>query len=96
MPDFLPGYTGQAAPMNPRPAPPSPEEKLAQMSELLSTDMLGLLARLIQRGAAKPPPPQMGMPPQQPAGIPGVSGAMPMMPQQAPQNMMPNPGFVRG
>ena len=55
MADMLPGYAGRAFPQNPKPAPASPEEKLASMRELLSDDMLGLLMRLIQGGVKTPP-----------------------------------------
>ena len=103
MADFLPGYTGQSFPQNPKPAPSSPEEKLISMRELLSDDMLGMLMRLIQGGVKTPPAaPQWNnlhqMPGAIPPGIPGVNGAMPMRPAEPPRfpTMMTSPGFVRG
>lgn len=93
MDDLLPGYTGQATRMNPRPAPMTPEQKLASMAELLPTDLLAMLARLMQGGPGAAPQAQ----PAPQAGIPGVSGAFPTM-GPAPQAPIIQPRFagVRG
>lgn len=100
----LPSYTGQAVQpsMGMRDPGMSPEEKLASMRELLSPDMLGLLARLIQSGARTPPPqPQQWdnlhpMPPPPKFTLEGINGALPMRPTEPAQMPMMNPGFVRG
>ena len=67
----------------------SPEQRLAAVADMLPSDLLGMLMRMIQGGARQPP--QMPAPqPQQPMGIPGVNGAMPTM---APPPMpMQGPG----
>ena len=90
MADMLSGYTGQAFPQNPKPAPPSPEEKLASMRELLSDDMLGLLMRLIQGGVKTPPPMPTNAIPMSPEKWQRM---FPMPPVHGPVNI---PGVDRG
>ena len=86
---------GSAQPYG-NPPSASPEQRLAAVADMLPSDLLGMLMRMIQGGSRQPqtPPPQQPMQPQQPMGIPGVSGGMPTMgPPPMPMQMM-GPGSV--